>query len=53
MSAIVISILFTVFILALSLVTISKGYGFKHTVDPSKPDEEQLEKNQQPDKKEI
>lgn len=47
----VISILLTVFILVLSLVTISKGYGFKHTVDPVKPDEaeKQTENNQQTD----
>lgn len=51
MSAMVISILLTVFILVLSLVTISKGYGFKHTVDPIKPDEtnENPEEKQQID----
>lgn len=30
----VISIVFTIAILALTLLTISKGYGYKHTVDP-------------------
>ncbi|MBO1002354.1 YtzI protein [Pseudogracilibacillus auburnensis] len=34
MSALIIGILLTVGILLLSLLTISKGYGYKHTVDP-------------------
>ncbi len=34
MSSLVISIILTIGILLLSLLTISKGYGFKHTVDP-------------------
>lgn len=34
MSAMVISIILTVVILLLSLLTISKGYGYKHTIDP-------------------
>jgi len=33
-SALVISIILTVIILILTLVTISKGYGYKHTIDP-------------------
>lgn len=32
--SLVASIIFTIVILLLSLLTISKGYGFKHTVDP-------------------
>lgn len=35
MSALVISIILTVGILALSILTITKGYGFKHTIDPA------------------
>ena len=39
MTSVVISIVLTIVILLLSLLTISKGYGYKHTVDP-KPDSE-------------
>lgn len=39
--AIVVSALLTVLVLILSLVTISKGYGFKHTIDPIAQEEEQ------------
>lgn len=34
MTSMVASIIFTVIILILSLITIQKGYGFKHTIDP-------------------
>ncbi len=30
----VISIVLTIIVLILSLVTISKGYGYQHTIDP-------------------
>lgn len=30
----VVSIIVILFVLILSLITISKGYGFKHSVDP-------------------
>lgn len=30
----VISMLLTAFVLVLTLITISKGYAFKHTIDP-------------------
>lgn len=33
-TALVISIVLTIGVLLLSLLTISQGYGFKHTVDP-------------------
>jgi len=39
-SALVFSIVFTVGVLILSLVTISKGYGFKHTIDPLEENED-------------
>jgi len=39
-SVIVISIVFTVAVLALTLLTISKGYGYKHTVDPKEDEQE-------------
>lgn len=32
--SIVASIIFTLIILILTLVTIQKGYGYKHTIDP-------------------
>ncbi len=34
MSAMVISIVLTVVVLLLTLLTISQGYGYKHTIDP-------------------
>jgi len=45
MTVLVISIILTVGILLLSLLTISQGYGYKHTIDP-------LEKNEDEPKKE-
>lgn len=36
-TVIVISIVVVLFILALSIVTINKGYSYKHTVDPIDP----------------
>lgn len=44
-SALVISILLTVGILLLSLLTISKGYGYKHTIDPLVEDEKEYPNN--------
>jgi len=38
-SALVISLILTVVILLLSLLTISKGYGYKHSIDPLPEDE--------------
>lgn len=45
----VFSIVFTLAILALTLVTISKGYGYKHTIDPKveTEDKEQLDSRHQ------
>ncbi|MEI3604110.1 YtzI protein [Pseudogracilibacillus sp. SE30717A] len=43
MSAFVISILLTVGILILSLLTISKGYGYKHTIDPLVDEEKEYQ----------
>lgn len=40
-SVMVISIVFTIAILALTLLTISKGYGYKHTIDPKVEDEKE------------
>lgn len=34
MIAMIVSIIFTLVVLVLSLITISKGYGYKHKVDP-------------------
>ncbi|TQS75920.1 YtzI protein [Ornithinibacillus gellani] len=34
MTSIVVSLLFTIIVLWLTLITISKGYGLKHTIDP-------------------
>ncbi len=33
MTVMIVSIVFTIAILALTLLTISKGYGYKHTID--------------------
>lgn len=41
MIAIAGSALFVLIVLVLSLVTISKGYGYKHTIDPVDPKPEQ------------
>lgn len=50
MSSMVISIIFTIVILLLSILTISKGYGYKHKVDPEidpiREDYEQKEDSQ-------
>lgn len=34
MTVLVISLILTAIVLVLSLVTISQGYGYKHTIDP-------------------
>jgi len=38
-TSLVISILLTLVILYLSMLTITKGYGYKHTIDPLVEDE--------------
>jgi len=43
----VISIILTVVILLLSLLTISKGYGYKHTIDPPVKNENEDIKEEQ------
>lgn len=40
MTNIVIGIIVTLIVLVLSLVTITKGYGFKHTIDPHPNEQE-------------
>ena len=37
MTVMIVSIGFTLLVLVLSLLTISKGYAFKHSVDPIDP----------------
>jgi len=37
--SIVVSIIFTIIILLLTLLTIQQGYGYKHTIDPPKHSE--------------
>lgn len=47
LSSMIISIFLTIIVLVLSIITISKGYGFKHTVDPKVdplPEEDEQEK---------
>lgn len=44
-TALIVSIVLTAIVLVLSLVTISKGYGYKHTIDPLEDDNEKTEKN--------
>lgn len=34
MYVIVVSVIFTILVLVLSILTITKGYGYKHKVDP-------------------
>ena len=47
-TVLVISLILTVFVLVLSLVTISKGYGYKHTIDPlEKKDENEHNEKQE------
>jgi len=41
----VVSIVLTVGVLLLTLLTISKGYGYKHTIDPPVEKEEEKEEN--------
>jgi len=45
-SALVISIILTIIILILTLVTISKGYGYKHTIDPLVKEDKDKSKEQ-------
>lgn len=45
MTVFIVSIGFTLVVLILSLLTISKGYAFKHTVDPIDPLPEKAEEN--------
>lgn len=50
MTVMIVSIGFTLLVLVLSLVTISKGYAFKHSIDPIDPlpkeiDEEKTREN--------
>ncbi|MBY7142252.1 YtzI protein [Virgibacillus sp. NKC19-3] len=42
----IISIIAVVGVLLLSLLTLSKGYAYKHSIDPH-PDEEQSEESQE------
>lgn len=46
----VISIVLTVLVLILSLITISKGYGYKHTVDPIQKEDDQDTQNNEEEK---
>lgn len=43
MTIYVVSIIFILFVLVLSLLTITKGYGFKHSVDPHPGEDKQDE----------
>lgn len=46
MASVIGSIVLTIFVLVLSLITIQKGYGFKHTIDPPEHKEtSQVEQN--------
>ena len=40
MTIVVVSIIFTLIVLVLSIMTLTEGYGFKHTVDPLTKDED-------------
>lgn len=40
MTSLIVSLIFTAIVLWLTLITISKGYGYKHTIDPLKEGEE-------------
>jgi len=48
MTSMVVSIIFTVIVLILSVLTITKGYGYKHTVDPP-PEKEDVHENERQD----
>lgn len=53
MMVFIVSIGFTLLVLALSLLTISKGYAFKHTIDPIDPlPEDTEESNEDEDEEE-
>ncbi|HEX6593190.1 MAG TPA: YtzI protein [Bacillota bacterium] len=43
MTSLVISMLLTIFVLVLSIVVISKGYGYKHKIDPATKDDDQAD----------
>lgn len=40
MWSIIVGVIFTIAVLLLTLLTIQKGYGYKHTIDPAPTDEE-------------
>lgn len=42
-TALIVSLVLTAFVLILSLVTISKGYAYKHTIDPLEKDVDESE----------
>ncbi|MGE7765970.1 YtzI protein [Peribacillus sp. NPDC096540] len=49
-TVLVISIIVIFIVLALSVLTIGKGYSYKHTVDPIDPLPESKERNKEPEK---
>ena len=49
MTIIIVGIALTLLVLILSLVTITKGYSFKHSVDPIDPMPEDLNQNKEND----
>jgi len=40
-TSMIVSLVLTLIVLALTLLTISKGYGYKHTIDPKVPENEE------------
>lgn len=53
MTVIIVSIGFTLVVLVLSIVTITKGYAFKHSVDPIDPLPEEIDENEKINKNNI
>lgn len=51
MGSIIASAVLTLFVLVLSLITIQKGYGYKHTIDPpvNKEGDQSEQNNEQND----
>lgn len=41
MTIVVVSVIFTLIVLVLSIMTLTEGYGYKHTIDPLTKDEEE------------
>lgn len=52
MTIVVVCVIFTIVVAILSVMTLTEGYGFKHTIDPPVDQDDQAEKANSHDKQE-